>query len=153
MPDTRHGGYHNLRRIDPDLNLILARAARAAGVSVYVLITIAGANKDASSTLRKDMGIIEATVTQLDFDKIVFLRPGLIIGAREQIKLPEYGLWIFMKAVGMLTLGWSRNFRVQEADVVGRAAVVAGLKCFDGTAPPGKVWTLDIDDINRLGKR
>jgi len=58
-----------------------------------------------------------------------------------------------MKALGIMTMGWSSNFRVQEADVVGRAAVVAGLKCFDRTAPLGKVWSLGIDELNRLGKR
>lgn len=38
------GGFENQRKIDYDLNLELAKAARAAGTKVYVLISSSGAS-------------------------------------------------------------------------------------------------------------
>lgn len=47
--------------------------------------------------------------------------------------------------------GYLKDFWAQDADVIAKAAVSADVKCFDGTAPAGKVWIVNMGDITRLG--
>lgn len=122
-------------------------------MKVYVLISSAGANKDAYFPYTKMKGELEAAVAQLGFEKTVILRPGLLIGPRQDLRPPEYTLQTLAGGMGKISGGMLKNFWAQDADVVGRAAVQAGLKCLDGTAPEGHLWMVTQSDIIRLGKK
>lgn len=145
------GSLANQRKIDYALNLDLAKAAKQAGVKVYVLISSGGADKNSYFPYTKMKGELESAVSELGFEKTVILRPGLIIGPREDSRPPEYAFRMLATAMGKISGGLLKDFWAQDAEVIGRAAVNAGLQCLDGTAPEGKVWTLGIGDINRLG--
>jgi hypothetical protein len=45
-----------------------------------------------------------------------------------------------------------KDFWAQDAEVIGKASVSAGLSCFNGTAPAGKVWDLSGPELVRLGR-
>ncbi|KAL4922462.1 hypothetical protein BDW62DRAFT_172570 [Aspergillus aurantiobrunneus] len=147
------GGFENQYKIEHDFNLEMAKAARDAGTSVYVLISSTGADTKSTFAYTRMKGEIEEGVKALGFDKTVILRPGLIAGQREESRPMEAVIRFFAGTAGKvhssLKNGWA-----QEADVIGRAAVNAGLKALDGDVPTGseKVWYLHGSDIIQNGK-
>ena len=84
---------------------------------------------------------------------MIILRPGLIGGTREESRPFEAGVRFLANWAGKLSPslkdGWA-----QDADVIGKAAVNAGLKALEGDVPEGseKVWTLVGSDIIKYGK-
>lgn len=145
------GGLENQRKIDLDLNLELAKAAKAAGVRVYVLISADGVSSTAMVPYSKMKYELEEGVKKLGFEKTVFIKPGLIVGGREKTRLGENAAQKVATFMGGISGGYLKNFWAQDADVIGKAAVSAGLKCLDGSAPGGDVWNVRGSDIIRLG--
>ncbi|KAL4813572.1 protein fmp52, mitochondrial [Aspergillus spinulosporus] len=147
------GSFENQYKLDHDLNLEMAKAARDAGTKVYVLISSSGADVKSNFAYTRMKGEIEEGVKALGFERTVILRPGLIAGQREESRPAEAVARFFAGALGKvhssLKDGWA-----QEADVIGKAAVNAGLKALNGEVPAGseKVWYLYGSDIIRHGK-
>ncbi|KAJ5133859.1 uncharacterized protein N7443_004519 [Penicillium atrosanguineum] len=145
------GGFENQHKIEHGLNVELARAARDAGTKVYVLISSQGANKTSNIPYSRMKGEIEEDVKALGFERTVILRPGLISGTREESRPLEAGIRYIAGWAGKLHSslkdGWA-----QEADVIGKAAVNAGLKALRGDIPDGseKVWTIEGKSIIAL---
>ncbi|KAJ9492881.1 hypothetical protein VN97_g384 [Penicillium thymicola] len=147
------GGFDNQYKIEHGLNVELAKAAHEAGTKVYVLISSTGANKDSNIAYPRMKGEIEEDIKKLGFERMVILRPGLIAGTREESRPLEAGIRFIANWAGKLHSslkdGWA-----QEADIIGKAAVNAGLKALEGDVPEGseKVWTLFGNDIIKYGK-
>jgi uncharacterized protein YbjT (DUF2867 family) len=143
------GGLENQRKIDYDLNLDLAKAAKNAGVKVYVLISTSGANAHSFMAYPKMKGELEESVKALGFDTTVILRPGLLVGERTESRPAEWVVRKIAGAAGMLGHG-AKDFWAQDADVVGKAAVAAGLEALKGGKP--KVWEVGMAEIVKLGR-
>jgi uncharacterized protein YbjT (DUF2867 family) len=62
------GGFEKQKKIDYDLNLELAQAAKAAGTKVYVLISSSGANSSSMLGYPKMKGELEDAVSALGFE-------------------------------------------------------------------------------------
>jgi uncharacterized protein YbjT (DUF2867 family) len=144
------GGQEQQKAIDYDLNLQLAKAAKEAGVKVYVLISSASPDANSRIFYSRMKGELERDVTALGFEHTIFVRPGLILGPREDSRPAEaaiQGVAKFLGGIsGMLANGWS-----QDAGDIGRAAVSAGLQAAEGKVKE-KVWFVHGADIIRLGK-
>lgn len=99
-------------------------------------------------------GETEEDVKALGFERTVILRPGLISGQREESRPMEAVIRCFAGALGKLHSSLKDPW-AQDSDVIGRAALNAGLKAFNGDVPAGseKVWVLNGSDILRLGRR
>ncbi|KAH8601145.1 hypothetical protein B0O99DRAFT_681178 [Bisporella sp. PMI_857] len=144
------GSVEAQRLIDYDLNLELARKAKETGVKVYVLISSTGASSTSRLPYGKMKGELEESVKELGFEHTVILRPGLIVGGREGARPVEFVLRKVAGLAGTLAHGL-KDFWAQDADVIAKAAVSAGLKALEGGAP-GKVWELGQSDIVKLGR-
>jgi len=144
------GGVDKQRQIDYDLNLELAKTAKEAGVQVYVLISVFGATPGSSNAYSRMKGDLEEAVKKLDFAHLVILRPGLIIGSRNDSRPPEAFAQGIAKLLGGISGGWLKDGWAQDAAVIARAAVSSGLKALDNEAP--KVWEVAQPDIIRLGR-
>ncbi|KAF4637666.1 hypothetical protein G7Y89_g423 [Cudoniella acicularis] len=139
------------RLIDYDLNLSLAQTAKSSGVKVYVLISTGGANAKSMIAYPKMKGELEEKVKELGFEHTVILRPGLIVGDRQESRPAE---WVVRKiAGGMGMLGNSFvDFWAQDKEVIARAAVAAGLKALEGGESVPKLWEVGQSDIVKLGR-
>lgn len=148
------GGFDNQYKIEHGLNVELARAARDAGSKVYVLISSSGANKNSSIPYSRMKGEIEEDVKALGFERTVILRPGLIGGQREESRPLEAAIRFVAAGVGKVHSSLKDSW-AQDADVIGEAAVNAGLKALAGDVPAGseKVWLLYGSDIIRHGQK
>ncbi|KAL7622098.1 Protein fmp52, mitochondrial [Parahypoxylon ruwenzoriense] len=147
------GGIANQWKIDHDLNVELAKAARTAGVKTFVFISSAGTRGIGSSYLpysKMKVGV-EDSIKDLDFDQAIILRPGGILGKRE---VPHMGgplINTLIHGVGSIFgQTWQDKFG-QEAEVIGRAAVRATVLAAEGKAP-NKYWVLEQNDIVKLGR-
>ncbi|KAL3470733.1 protein fmp52, mitochondrial [Aspergillus californicus] len=147
------GGFENQYKIEHGLNVELAKAARDAGTKVYVLISSSGADVTSNFGYTKMKGQIEEDVKALGFHRTIILRPGLITGQREESRPAESVFRFVAGAFGKVHSGLKDGW-AQDADVIGKAAVNAGLKALDGDVPAGseKVWVLHGSDIIQLGK-
>lgn len=83
------GGIQNQWKIDHDLCIENARAAKQAGVKTYVFISSGGTRGFLSRHVpysKMKIGV-EDTIKELDFEHAIILRPGMILG-RENPKAP-----------------------------------------------------------------
>lgn len=140
----------NQRKIDYDLNLELAQAAKASGVKVYVLISSGGANAHSNFAYPKMKGELEDSVKALGFDHAIILRPGLIVGTREGSRPAEFALRKVANFAGIFGHGF-KDFWAQDSDIIARAAVSAGLKALEDNSAP-KVWEIGQAEIVKLGR-
>ncbi|KAF2847452.1 NAD dependent epimerase/dehydratase family protein-like protein [Plenodomus tracheiphilus IPT5] len=144
------GSLEAQRKIDLDLNLELARAAQEAGADTYVLISSANASSKSSFAYPKMRGELEDAVQLLGFKHTVILQPGLIVGDRNESRPAEAAVRTLAKGLRSLTPALT-NFWAQDASVIARAAVSAGVMCVEGKKEEG-VWIVGQGDITRLGK-
>ena len=151
LGSTSHnaGGVANQRKIDIDLNVSLAEAAKKSGVKVYVLISTAGADAKSSFSYPKLKGELEESVKALGFETTIILRPGILVGDRTESRPTEY---VFRKIAGLagMVANALKDSWAQDAEVVGRAAVAAGLKALEEGQP--KVWQVGQAEIVKLGR-
>ncbi|KUJ23089.1 uncharacterized protein LY89DRAFT_663561 [Mollisia scopiformis] len=143
------GSVEAQRKIDYDLNLAIAQAAKAAGVKVYVLISTGGANAKSFIPYPKMKGELEESVKELGFEHTIILRPGLLVGNRNDSRFVE---GVFRKVAGAMgsVANVLKDVWAQDADVVGKAAVAAGLQALEGGKP--KVWEIGQAEIIKLGR-
>jgi hypothetical protein len=143
------GSFEAQVKIDHDLNLELAKAAKAAGVTTYVLISSSGASSTSMVAYSKMKGQLEDDVEKLGFTHTIVLRPGLIVGARDDSRPAEAVLRKVANVMGSVSGGALKNFWAQDAEIIAKAAVSAAEKAEE--REPG-LWVLGQADIVRLGK-
>ena len=115
-----------------------------------MLVSSGGADANSRFGYPKMKGELEDAVKALDFEKTVILRPGLIVGAREDSRPSEAAIRHVAKFLGGISGHWLTDGWAQDADVIAKAAVSGGLKALAGEGP--KVWTLGQSEIVRLGR-
>ena len=96
-------------------------------------------------------GDVEEAVKELGFEHTVILRPGLLIGPREDSRPPEWVLQKIAGLAGKISAPWLKDTWAQDADVVAKAAVAAGLRCVEGKVQD-KVWMVTQAEIIKIGK-
>jgi uncharacterized protein YbjT (DUF2867 family) len=99
---------------------------------------------------RRRKGELEDAVSALGFDHVVILRPGLIVGNRNESRFAEMILRKTAVAMGSVSGNRLKDFWAQDAEVIAKAAVRAGLDCLDGKQE--KVKILGQADIVRMGR-
>lgn len=144
------GSVEGQRKIDYELNLELAKAAKGAGVDTYVLISTSGASSTSMMAYPRIKGELEEAIKALNFKHTVILRPGLIVGERNDSRPAEAIVRGIAKGLRSLTPALT-NFWAQDATVIARAAINAGVQCVEGKKEAG-VWELGQADIVALGK-
>jgi len=95
-------------------------------------------------------GELEDSVKALGFEKTIFVRPGLIVGSREESRPAEAVVRKIAGFAGMLGNGF-KDFWAQDADTIAKAAITAGLMAVDGKVKEN-VWIVAQSDIVRLGR-
>lgn len=146
------GSFENQKKIDYDLNLELAKAAKEAGTKSYVLISSQGANSSSMFAYMKMKGQLEDAVQALGFDHVVLVRPGMIVGQRTHgsAGYAESAIKNLANCAGSLS-NRLKDPWAQDAETIAKAAVRAGLDCVEGKEKE-KVRILNQSDIVRLGR-
>ncbi|KAL8860496.1 MAG: hypothetical protein Q9178_003155 [Gyalolechia marmorata] len=146
------GSFDAQRAIDYDLNLALANAAKDAGIKTYVLISSGAVSAKSRFPYMKMKGELEDAVKALDIPHIVIIKPGLLLGKRQDLRLAEAALQTVAKGLGTISKAWLTDWWAQDADIIGRAAVAAALECSEGRREKG-VWIAGQSEILSLGRQ
>ncbi|CAK7267670.1 Protein fmp52, mitochondrial [Sporothrix epigloea] len=146
------GGIANQWKIDHDLNVDIARAAKAAGVKTFVFVSSTGTRSLVSRSLpySKMKNGVEDTIKELGFEQAIIVQPGLILGDRE---VEHQGAGLFKalaKGISSISQGWHDSL-AQEAEVIARAATHAAILASQGKAP-SNYWIVGPEAIVKLGR-
>ncbi|EDN02494.1 NAD dependent epimerase/dehydratase [Histoplasma capsulatum] len=143
------GGIQNQWKIDHDLCIENAKAAKAAGATTYVYISSAGTRGFPTRYLpySKMKNGVEDAIRDLDFEHAIIVKPGAIIH-REQSKV-----LFFERAVECLSMFGQglQDMIGQDQAIIGRAAVAAARMAEEGKAP-SKYWVVNMADIVKYGR-
>lgn len=71
--------------IDYGINYEIAKAAKDAGVETFVLVSAVGADALSRFLYWKTKGRLEEAIINLNFKKVVILRPAALLGEREKL--------------------------------------------------------------------
>lgn len=96
-------------------------------------------------------GEIDEDVKEIGFEHTIILRPGLILGNREESRPAEAVLRMVANCLGKINSHWLKDSWAVEADVIAKAAVAAGLKAAKGEVKD-KVWLIDQQEVIKLGR-
>lgn len=144
------GSFEAQRKIDYDLNLSLAQAAKESGAQVYVLISSGGVSRKSLFPYGRMKAELEDAVKELQFEHTVILKPGLLLGKRVDSRPPEAFFRGIAGGMGALS-NHLVDFWTQDADVVGKAAVAAARQCASGERKE-REWIVQQKEIVRLGR-
>lgn len=112
------------RSVDHDLVLATARAAKEHGVERFVAISSVGASMAAKSLYLRVKGEAERDLAKVGFHRLDILRPGLLLGARQDDSRPAERLAIAGAPLFNLLLhGKYRQYRGITAQMVADAAL------------------------------
>lgn len=106
------GSQAACRRVDHDYPLAVVRLAHACGTPPFVLNSAIGANADSRFFYNQFKGELESALHAMGFTALTLVRPGLIGGHREELRLGERLLVGMLRATGLLL---PRRWRVNQA--------------------------------------
>jgi uncharacterized protein YbjT (DUF2867 family) len=130
-------------QVDHGYQYRTAEAARRHGVPTYVLVSSAGASPRARLFYSRMKGELERDVEALGFARTRILRPGLLDGARSEVRAGERWALRLLRPLSPVLPASARPIPVE---VVARAAVEVA---FD--TEPGTV-RYEARDLFRLGR-
>ena len=116
------GSQAAFRAIDFDAVVAFARAARAAGVARFAVVSALGADAGSAVFYNRVKGEMEAALQVLGFDTLLVARPSLLVGDRAALGQPvrrgeRLGLLISRPLGALIPKAW----RPIDAAVVARA--------------------------------
>ena len=123
-------------------------------MKTYVLISggLGSGGTESSNAFVRLKAEVENGVKELGFDHTVIVKPGLIVGDRKESRPIETVFRMAARVLGMVSGGRLKNGWAQDADVIARAAVRAGLKANEVEVSKLKVWEVDQKGILSLGR-
>jgi uncharacterized protein YbjT (DUF2867 family) len=111
------------RGVDQELVLACGRAAKTAGVRQMITVSSVGADPMAKNFYLKVKGETEQGLGKLGIPRLDILRPGLLRGAREELRPAERIGMIVSPLADLLMLGAYRKYRSIQSETVAQAIV------------------------------
>ena len=118
------GSKEAFQKVDITYCYEIAKQAQARGVKNISIVTSLGSDSNSRNFYLKSKGMIEDKITKMDFDSISIHRPGLLIGARNEMRLGEFiGQKIFPYFIDPFLMGSIRKYRSIKGDTLAKAMV------------------------------
>ena len=128
----------------------MAKAAKEAGASVYVIVSVNGASATSIVPYSRMKGELDDAVQKLDFKHTVIVKPGLLVGTRDNSRPAEATVQKIANVMGGVS-NVLKDFWAQDADVVAKAAIAAARECAEGKRKEG-VWVIEQAEVVKLGR-
>ncbi|MEA1887307.1 MAG: NAD(P)H-binding protein [Bacteroidota bacterium] len=112
------GSVKRMKDIDRHLPVKIAKAALANGVKNMAVISSIGANPEARNYYYRIKGNMEKDLMGLDFSRMLILRPSILLGKRDEVRIFESIGKTLIKGFGFLFTGKKRKYRgIRTRDV------------------------------------
>jgi uncharacterized protein YbjT (DUF2867 family) len=119
------GSEAAFRKVDVDYVLAFARAARAAQVQRFVVVSSVGADPKQKNFYLRTKGELELELAKVGFASLDIMQPGLLTGWRSEMR-PVEMLWRALMPIGNLfLLGARESYRGIAAPKVAAAMLGA----------------------------
>jgi uncharacterized protein YbjT (DUF2867 family) len=123
------GSKEAFRAVDYELPLWFALLAHKAGTQNFALVSAIGASVDSSFFYAKVKGELERDIREIGFTSLTILRPGIIEGKRDEVRLAES---LVLKLSHFLAPILPKRFHLNSASKIAQVLVDAVV-----TAEPG----------------
>ena len=127
------GSQEAFRRVDLEMVRSFAVFARRSGASAFVLVSSVGADPRSRNFYLRVKGEAERTIMDLGFAGVYVLRPGVLIGARTEVRRGEALAQRLAPVLSLALQGPLRKYRGISAATVGAAMVGAARAGRPGT--------------------
>ncbi len=118
------GSKEAFQKVDITYSYEIAKQAQARGVKNISIVTSLGSNSNSRNFYLKSKGMIEDKIIKIDFDSISIHRPGLLIGARNEMRSGEFiAQKIFPYFIDPFLMGSIRKNRSIKGDTLAKAMV------------------------------
>jgi uncharacterized protein YbjT (DUF2867 family) len=140
------GSQAAFRAVDFDAVLAFARAAQAAGVRHFAVVSALGASPRAAGFYNRVKGEMEQAIGALGFGSVVIARPSLLAGDRAALGQPprtaeRLALWLTTPIAGLIPA----SVRPINAQTVARAMIAASRQ------PQAGVRIVESGELQQLG--
>lgn len=112
------GSRENFVKVDHTYPLSCARLAKAAGAKRFIIITSLGAHPKSPNFYLRTKGSLEEELKSLRYERLVIVRPSLLLGKRAERRFLESVAIKVMPALAPLLMGPLRRYRAIEAQKV-----------------------------------
>jgi uncharacterized protein YbjT (DUF2867 family) len=124
------GSQAAFRAVDYDAVLAFARAAKAAGVTHFIVITAVGADAGSSVFYSRVKGEVERDLAALGFARLDIVQPGLILGPRaERRPVEAFFQWLAPVLNPLLVGGLDKYSGISADHVAAAIAALAHTSC------------------------
>ena len=135
------GSSVKFTKVDYEYQLKVAEIARRNGARIFILLSSAGANKKSMVLYTKVKGEVEDAISKLGYEKVIILRPSILLGERAESRPGEaIGQWV-AKQLPFIFSGPLTKYKGIPADTVAKAMINAVQKPYNGV---GIVENLEI---------
>ncbi len=112
------GSRENFIKVDHTFPLACARMAKPAGAKRFIIITSLGAQPNSPNFYLRTKGSLEEELKALQFERLIIVRPSLLLGERDERRLIESLAINVMPAIAFLLIGPLRRYRAIAAKKV-----------------------------------
>lgn len=112
---AKAGSKDAFRHVDYELPIAFGKAAHAAGVETYAIVTAMGASPKSLSFYYRTKGEVERDIQKIGFRSLTICRPSLIGGDRNEIRAAEGAVLALLKILAPVL---PKKYRVNPADII-----------------------------------
>ena len=112
------------RKVELDIPKEIAQIAKSNLVNSFIFVSALYANPKSSGNYVKFKGLVEEELKELNFPKLVLMRPSFLMGDRKEKRVGEkIGIFVF-KLLSPLLLGPLKKMRPIHSETVARAMII-----------------------------
>ncbi len=101
----------NFRKVDFDLVLKIAQTASQNGVKQFIVVSSVGASASSSNFYLRTKGEMEEAIQKLPFEKVIIIRPSILVGRRKEFRLGERAGILFARLMIPFMPGPLKKYR------------------------------------------
>lgn len=121
------GSREQFEKVDVEYPLVVAALAKNRGITHFLVISAMGANEKSLTYYSRVKGKLESQLITMDFPQLSIVRPSLLTGERDDLRLAENLGAKAMSALNPLLIGPGKKFRSIEASQVALAMLAIAL--------------------------
>ena len=112
------------RRIELDVPKEIAQIAKSNLINSFIFVSALYANPKSSGDYVRYKGLVEEELKELNFPKLVLMRPSFLMGDRKEKRVGEkIGIFVF-KLLSPLLLGPLKKMKPIHSETVARAMII-----------------------------
>ncbi|TDY16750.1 uncharacterized protein YbjT (DUF2867 family) [Paraburkholderia sp. BL6665CI2N2] len=129
---AKAGSKEAFRHVDYELPIAIGKAAHAAGVETFAIVTAMGASASSMSLYYRTKGEVERDIQEIGFRSLTICKPSLIGGERNEARRAERAALTLLRLLAPIL---PKRFHINPADVIAASLIDSVL-----IAKPGCRW-------------